>query len=796
MPPSDHQETSFLKSFVSSSSLSSLSSPFPLLRDVSQTSTLRSASERESVVAPETMDYSTDALENFVMCFHSAQSTRSLYSAFLAFRDSLPPAPTDPFTPVQAASMWLSQSFAQNPSSASAVASNVRAESAFAYKKVANKTRPVATTLPENFRIIRREHPDPLANMPQLPTHPPDFVPTGRFTRERREQMALGKGLLLPEEVKLAEWIVCTHNTAFAWTDEERGSFDPTYFAPIEIPHIAHVPWAFRQGPIPRGILRDVTSLIETKWRSGVYEPSSSSYNSRWFCVFKKDGKSLRLVHSLEPLNAVTIKNAAMPPYTDVVAEDFAGRSIYTTLDLYVSFDQRQLHPNSRDMTTFNTPLGAFRLTVLPMGWTNSPAVLQGDITHILRPEIPHWTQPFADDVPIKGPRSRYELPDGTFETIPENPGIRRFVWEHLEAVHRIVQRVKAYGATFSGKKAFIATPRADILGHICTYEGRVADASRVQAIQDWPVPTNVSEVRAFLGTCGVLRIFIRNYTLIARPLTQLTRKEEPFEIGPSQLEAMSLLKQAVLNSPALQPLDYECDRPVILAVDSCMNGAGYILLQIGKDRKRYPSRFGSITFNDRESHYSQAKLELYGLFRALKQTQLFTIGVKKLIVEMDAKFIKGMLNNPTLHPNDAINRWIAAILLFDFDLVHVPAEKHTGADGLSRRPRDPNDPPFDDPTELEEWIDTNAGFFIELHSPPSLHDPAPPLSLVLEQYTVLHAASTSSPPSSETPLPQSDDDAAIPRSAKALLREEKLDIIQRFLTTLERPPDLSDEEY
>ena len=100
--------------------------------------------------------------------------------------------------------------------------------------------------------------------------------------------------------------------------------------------------------------------------------------------MFKKDGKSLQLVHSLEPLNAVTVCNAAMPPYTDVVAEDFAGRSIYSTLDLYISFDQWQLHPNSQDMTTFNTPLGAFRLTVLPMGWTNSPVVLQGDITHIL----------------------------------------------------------------------------------------------------------------------------------------------------------------------------------------------------------------------------------------------------------------------------------------------------------------------------------------------------------------------------------------------------------------------------
>ena len=691
---------------------------------------------------------------------------------------SIPPSPTNPYTPLQMASLWLTEQFTKDPFIDLGVLDAPPPEPGFLYKKVANKTRPVATTLPENFRIVRYEHPDPLAGMPPLPARPPDFVPTTRFTPERRAQMAIGEDFLLPEEKKLAEWIVATHDSAFTWTDDERGAFAPEYFAPIEIPHISHVPWVLRQGPIPRGILNEVVKIIEDKWRSGVYEPSSSSYNSRWFCVIKKDGKSLRLVHSLEPLNAVTIRNAAMPPYTDIVAEDFAGRSIYTTLDLYVSFDQRQLHEKSRDMTTFNTPLGSFRLTVLPMGWTNSPAVLQGDVTHILRPEIPDWTQPFADDVPIKGPKSRYELEDGSYETIPENPGIRRFVWEHFEAVHRIVQRVKSYGATFSGKKAFIGVPQAEILGHICTSGGRIPDPARVQAIRDWPVPTNVSEVRAFLGTCGVLRIFIKNYTLIARPLIQLTRKDVPFEIGQSQLDSMRHLKEAISISPALRPLDYEAERPIILAIDSCANGVGYLLLQVGENGKRYPSRFGSITFNDRESRYSQAKLELYGLFRALKHTQLYTIGAKKLVVEMDAKFIKGMINSPTLHPNDAVNRWIAAILLFDFDLVHVPSDKHTGADGLSRRPQAPEDSPHEDPDALDEWIDTHAGLFLEATTPSE--NAVPPL-LTLDV---------------ESPDPHATKDVEIERSLIAKRRDERLEVVRRFLETLERPPDLSDDDY
>ena len=694
-------------------------------------------------------------------------------------------------TPLQLVSVWLSDQYAKRPFIHSLVEESY-VDSVNLYKKVANKTRPVATTLPENFRIVRHEHPDPLAGMLPLPTHPPDFVPVGRLTKERRDKMTVGDGFLLPEEIKLVDWILGTHHRAFAWGDEERGAFDPKYFEPVEIPHIEHVPWVLRQGPIPRGIHDEVIRIIQDKCRSGVYEPSSSSYNSRWFCVFKKDGKSLRLVHALEPLNAVTIRNSAMPPYTDIVAEDFAARSIYTTLDLYVSFDQRQLHKNSRDMTTFGTPFGALRLAVLPMGWTNSPAVLQGDVNHMLRPEIPHTTQPFADDVPIKGPPTRYELPDGSYETIPENPGIRRFVWEHLTDVHRVLQRVEAYGATFSGKKAFIGVPQADIVGHLCSYEGRIADPSRVKVIQDWPIPTNVSEVRAFLGTCGVLRIFIEKYTLIARPLIQLTRKDAPFEIGPDQLKAIRILKLAVSTSPALRPIDYQSERPVTLAVDSCANGVGYILFQQGEGKKRYPSRFGSITFNDRESRYSQAKLELYGLFRALRHTQLYIIGVKKLVVEMDAKFIKGMINNPTLHPNDAINRWISAILLFDFELVHIPAEKHTGADGLSRRPRAPEDTEFEDPEEIDEWIDTHAGLFIDANSPQSICDPSPALGMVLADVSVFGVEAPSPSPS----VPGDDENVSIPRSSKAGKRDAKLEEIREFLDTLSRPPQLSDEGY
>ena len=582
------------------------------------------------------------------------------------------------------------------------------------YKPVANRVKPVRTTLPEEHRIIRLQHPDPLRGMPQLPTRPPAFTPGLRYTLERRNALQATIGdFLWPEEEKLAHELVKLQEQAFAWEEIEKGRFKDEYFAPILIPTIEHIPWALRNIPIPPGIYDRVINVIREKMAAGVYEPSSSSYRSRWFCVPKKDGKSLRLVHDLQPLNQVTIADSGLPPMAEQYAESFGARACYGSLDLFVSFDQRSLDERSRDLTTFQSPLGTLRLTSVPMGYTNAMQIMHGDVTHILQDEIPDVTAPFVDDVPVKGPKTRYELPNGKAETIPENDGIRRFVWEHLNTMNRILQRMKAYGGTFNGKKLVVCAPETLVVGHLCCYEGRKPDQSYVQKIKDWPACRNVSEIRSFLGTCGVLRIFIKDYAKLSRRLVNLTRKDAEWIFGEEEIETMNTMKKAVIDSPALRAIDYECGRPVILAVDSSYIAAGFVLLQVGEDEKRYPARFGSIPWNERESRYSQAKLELYGLFRALRAFRLWLIGLPKFTVETDAKYIKGMLNNPDIQPNAVINRWIAGILLFDFDLVHVPGDRHTVADGLSRRPPSPDD--LEDDDDFEEWIDQAHGFAMEL---------------------------------------------------------------------------------
>ena len=99
--------------------------------------------------------------------------------------------------------------------------------------------------------------------------------------------------------------------------DSERGKFCEDMFPLIEMPVVEHIPWALKNIPIPPGLYGEVCKIIKTKLDAGVYEPSNSSYQSRWFCVVKKDKKSLRLVHSLEPLNQVTIAHSGLPPATD-----------------------------------------------------------------------------------------------------------------------------------------------------------------------------------------------------------------------------------------------------------------------------------------------------------------------------------------------------------------------------------------------------------------------------------------------------------------------------------------------
>ena len=575
-----------------------------------------------------------------------------------------------------------------------------------AYKRVAQKIHPVSGTFPQEARVTRQFPHNPLDTLPKLPTHPPDFIPTSRLTAERMDSLEVNKdGFLLAEEEKLFKHILVLNEATLPFEEKDRGIFRRDYFSDYIMPTVPHTPWEYRNIPIPPGIRDKVIELLKSKLEAGVYEPSQSSYRCRWFCVAKKNG-SLRIVHDLQPLNKISIRDAGLLPIVDDFVESYAGHQCYTVFDLFWGFDARTVHCQSRDMTAFFTPLGLLRLTALPMGYTNSPAEFQKCMAFILQDEIPHVANIFIDDLPIKGPKDQYIDMKGQPQFVDGNPGIRRFIWEHAQDVHRIMHRIKCAGICFSPKKTQICKREAIIVGQKCTPEGRLPEENRVSKILNWPIPTTVKEVRGFLGLCGTVRIWIQDFSKIAKPLTELTKKDAELYWSDDQQESFDILKQKVSSAPALRPIDYKSNKPIILSVDTSHIAIGFILSQIDDDGRRRPARYGSLPLNERESRYSQSKLELYGLYRAITHYRIYLIGAENLHIEVDAKYIKGMLNQPDLQPSSAMNRWIQGILLFDFKLIHVPAHQFRGPDALSRRRLADNE---SIPVHDDSWLDDIA---------------------------------------------------------------------------------------
>jgi hypothetical protein len=108
----------------------------------------------------------------------------------------------------------------------------------------------------------------------------------------------------------------------------------------------------------------------------------------------------------------------------------------------------------------------------LPQGHANTVQVYQGDTAFILQHEIPDYTSPFVDNMPVKSVKMRYQCADGFYETIPTNPGIQHFIWEHCIILNHILQHLENIGATVSATKFVLAAPTVIIVGHKCTFEG------------------------------------------------------------------------------------------------------------------------------------------------------------------------------------------------------------------------------------------------------------------------------------------------------------------------------------
>ncbi|MBW0557258.1 hypothetical protein O181_096973 [Austropuccinia psidii MF-1] len=216
-------------------------------------------------------------------------------------------------------------------------------------------------------------------------------------------------------------------------------------------------------------------------------------------------------------------------------------------------YDERELDVTTRPPTTFETPLGRMQLTRLPQGATNSVAVYQAQMTWILQEEIPESVGIFIDDGGIKGPRSLYSQ-----ETLPENPSIRRFIWEYAITLERILFRIEEAGLTISGSKFACCVPALDIVGHVVSFKGRTISKQKISKIQNWPTPLNKKEISGFLGLCSYVRMFIENFSQAVLPLRRLTRKDVYWDWDKKCEEAFHKLRRILGEAVTLKKLDYD----------------------------------------------------------------------------------------------------------------------------------------------------------------------------------------------------------------------------------------------
>lgn len=513
-----------------------------------------------------------------------------------------------------------------------------------------------------------------------------------RLTPDRIEGMLIGS-MLTEQERDLLFTMLHNREAALAWDFTHMGRVKEEVAPPQVIRTIEHKAWQAQSFAIPKALIPTVVGMLRERLQNKTLEYCDGAYRNPWFLVKKKTPGDYRVVVAAMEMNKVTIRDANLPPNPDEFAEHFAGCQIASLVDFFSGFDQVALDKKCRDMTAFMTPIGLLRNTTLPQGGTNSVAQFVRIVTKILEELMPHICLPFMDDIGVKGPRTTY----GNKE---DSPGIRRFVRLHIQWLDAVLATLERAGCTLSGAKSQWCMNGIKVVGYICGADGRRPESSKVIKIVEWPTPTSTSAARAFLGICVYYRIWISHFSAIAAPIYALFRKGTVFSWTYECQESMDQLKLALTSAPALIALDYTPGAgTIILAVDASLYGWGAVLMQLDAGKKRHPCRYESGQWNAAEQSYDATKRECRGILKALKKFRYFLYGIRFLL-ETDANVLVAQLNGAASDlPGSLLTRWIAWIRLFDFDIKHVPGNKHTAADGLSRRPRTKSD----DRDELEE---------------------------------------------------------------------------------------------
>ncbi|KAL0403807.1 UNVERIFIED_CONTAM: Transposon Ty3-I Gag-Pol polyprotein [Sesamum radiatum] len=399
--------------------------------------------------------------------------------------------------------------------------------------------------------------------------------------------------------------------------------------------------------------LRELKKQLQELMDKKLIRPSVSPWGAPVLFVKKKDG-SLRLCIDYRELNKLTIKNKYPLPRIDDLFDQLKGAQVFSKIDLRSGYHQLRIKADDIAKSAFRTRYGHYEFVVMPFGLTNAPAAFMDLMNRVFKPYLDRFVVVFIDDILV------YSASDKMHE-------------EHLWVVLQTLREKQLY-AKFSKCEFWLES--VAFLGHVITKEGISIDPRKVEAIVDWPKPTNVTEIRSFLGLAGYYRKFVEGFSRIALLLNRLTQKRIKFEWDQACDDSFKELKQRLASAPVLT-LPTEVGSFTIFS-DASKNGLGCVLMQ-GDKVMAYASR----QLKPYEQNYPTHDLELAAVVFALKIWRHYLYG-EKYEIYTDHKSLKYLFTQKDLNMRQ--RRWLELIKDYDLSINYHPEKANRVADALSRK--------------------------------------------------------------------------------------------------------------
>ncbi|XP_027178078.1 uncharacterized protein LOC113777243 [Coffea eugenioides] len=394
--------------------------------------------------------------------------------------------------------------------------------------------------------------------------------------------------------------------------------------------------------------LKELKLQLQDLLERGFIHESGSPWGAPVLFVKKKDG-TLRLCIDYRGLNNVTIKNKYPLPHIDELFDQLQGAEVFSKLDLRQGYYQLLIRKEDVPKTAFNSRYGHYEFAVMPFGLTNAPAAFMDLMHRIFKPYLDRFVVVFIDDILVYSKtREEHE--------------------KHLKEVLQTLREHQLY-AKFS--KCEFWLERVAFLGHVISKEGIAVDPAKVEAVTEWKRPDNPTEIRNFLGLAGYYRRFIKDFSKLASPLTDLTKKGGRFLWSDKCETSFQELKRRLTMAPILA-LPNGPDGFTVYT-DASKEGLGCVLMQ-HHNVIAYASRKLKI----HEQNYPIHDLELAAVVFALKKWRHYLYGVT-FEVYSDHKSLRYLFSQKELNMRQ--RRWMEFLEDYDYTINYHPGKANVVAD-------------------------------------------------------------------------------------------------------------------